>query len=1049
MRFNVFKSSRLLIAILCLCMHLAGSMLWAQDKTVTVRGFVQNKGNEPLTGVSVVMRNSNSNFTAGTNTDSAGIFTFTGVMPGGPYSFNFSSVGYEPQVLSGYNIRNGATLSLSIKMTSSAASLDQVVVVGYGTQLRKDLTGSLASVNADAIRETPVTRIDQALLGKAAGVQVKPVSGEPGVSPKINIRGVGSISAGSNPLYVVDGFPIANIDLLNPNDIESIDILKDASATAIYGSRGSNGVIIINTKRGKAGKMNMAFDTYYGLQKINHKPAMMNAREIAQYTYDGVRNRNLDEGRDVSGPVAGWFRKVPGMVLDVLSGKNTYDQDALDAIFTTAPVQQYQLSASGGTTKLRYALSGEYLTQEGIIKNTDFKRYSVRSNTDAQLTDRLSVKVNLNTAFTTRNLVTASGDAAVKTGGSVVANALAVHNYIPLVNPDGSYFIFSGLLEQGDFFNPLASVNEIRANEKSLQVLGNVNAEYKILKDLRLNVAAGANLSGTRGMRFMPNLPVFLDVPATGSDYTTMVYNWLTETTLNYNKKINKHSIAGLAGFTSQKERFEANSLGSTRYPNNLVASLSAVSNNISNGSSTVGEWALLSYLARINYNYAGKYYLTTSFRTDGSSRFGSEKKWGAFPSAAVAYRISEESFMKNIRLLNELKLRASYGQTGNNNIGNYEHLATVIYGGYPLGGTSANGFAPGKLANPFLTWETQQQFNLGIDAGILQRRITVSVDYFISKNKNLLLNVNIPDLTGFSNTLQNIGEVQNKGWEFVVNTVNLNGNFRWSTDMNLSMFRNKVTKLGPQGDPIYSGGNVTQIGQPIGMFYGWLTDGVFLNQAAVNAGPVFNPGASDRSRPGDMRFVDISGPSGKPDGIISSYDRTVMGSPYPDFYYGMTNQFSYKNLSLSIGLQGSQGIDVLNLSHYVSSSGRGRYRQIAKDNNYWKSEQDPGDGKTPRPNDLPSGNNRGQYSQRYLEDASYLRINTITLAYGLPQRVLQSLKINGFRVYLNASNLFTFTNYSGFNPDVSNGIDPLTPGIDQNNYPLAKSLILGANLSF
>jgi TonB-linked SusC/RagA family outer membrane protein len=420
------------------------------------------------------------------------------------------------------------------------------------------------------------------------------------------------------------------------------------------------------------------------------------------------------------------------------------------------------------------------------------------------------------------------------------------------------------------------------------------------------------------------------------------------------------------------------------------------------------------------------------------------------FPSAALAWRISDENFLKNVKFLNELKLRASYGETGNNNIGDYEQYATITYEKYPLNGTPISGYAPQRLPNPGLTWEKQQSVNVGFDASILNKRVGITIDRFRSTNTNLLLRVNIPDITGFSTSLQNIGQVRNEGWEFALSTLNLKGKFEWSTDFNLTASKNKVIRLGPEGDPIINGGNITMVGQPIGMFYGWLIDGVYKNQAEVDKGPIFSPGTATRSRPGDTRFVDISGANGKPDGVINSFDKTIMGTPYPDFFYGMNNRFAYKNISLSVNLQGVHGNDILSVSRRGTFSTRGRFAISSLiGENYWKSEQDPGDGFSPRPNDAPTGNIRGEYSQRWLDDGTYLRINNMTLGYLIPDRITQRLNIRSLRFYLTANNPFIFTKNAGFNPDVSNGTNALTPGNDLNDYPLPKSLLIGLNLAF
>ncbi len=1017
---------------------------------IPVTGKVTDEKGEGLPGVTVLEKGT----TNGTTTDGTGTFSLSTATNNATLIVSY--VGFQTQELA---LNNQVTITIILR--EDAKALEEVVVIGYGSVQRKDLTGAVGSVGSEAIKDLAVTRVDQALLGKVPGVQVKPVSGEPGAAPQIRIRGIGSISAGGGPLYVVDGFPMASIQTLNPNDIESMDVLKDASATAIYGSRGSNGVIIINTKRGKAGKPTISYDTYFGFQRISKIPKFMNGVEQAQHYFDGIRNRNIDEGNDVSIPVSQWKIPVPITLIEILEGRPptmpgvTMDfKDPLDAVLRTAGQQQHQLTVTGGSENIKYALSGEYLNQDGIILNSNFKRFSARANIDAKLTNKLSVKMNLNPSYIDKTNVGGAGAEEIGSDGSrgsdIIYNALVIPQYYSLLNPDGSYFPFGdGLDAVVSTQNPLALAKEVNRKQRGTGILGNINVEYAILDDLKLNVLLGANIMNIKGLRFKPLLPAFSNNPATGTDNASLLLNWLTEYTLNYTKSFGKHNISGLVGFTSQKETFESNFLTSNRYPNNQVPTLSAVSGIITNGSSDISEWSMISYLSRVNYNFNNKYYVTASIRTDGSSRFGSVNKWGVFPSAALAWRVSDENFLREVRFLSELKLRTSYGETGNNNIGNYDHYATVNYEKYVLGGVATGGYAPGRLANPDLTWETQKSVNVGMDASFFNNRLALTVDHFQSRNYDLLLNVNVPDVTGFSTALKNIGEVKNSGWEFVVSTVNLKDRFTWSTDFNLSTYQNEVVKLGPEGDPIISGGNITMIGQPIGMFYGWLSDGIFMNQGELDEGPIFNPGARDASRVGDVRFVDVSGPNGLPDGVINSFDKTIMGSPNPDFYYGMTNNFSYKNISLTVGLQGSQGNEILALSRAQVANNRARFRQLATLNNYWKSEQEPGDGKTPRPNDTPTGNFRGEYSQLWLDTGSYLRINNITLSYLFPETIVQKLRLRSTRIYLNATNPFIFTKHVGFNPDVSRNSSALNPGNENYEYPLAKSIIIGLNIGF
>lgn len=1000
---------------------------------ITVQGTVLDEKGDGLPGVSIVLKGSQR----GTTTDAEGRYRLD--VPTTTATLIFSFVGYLSQ-----EVVVGNRTTLDITLRTDNKTLEEIVVVGYGTQKRKDLTGAVGSVDSKEIKDLPVTRVEQALSARVAGVQVKTVTGEPGAAPQIRIRGIGSISAGADPLYVVDGFPIDNIQLLNPNDVESIDVLKDASATAIYGSRGANGVIIINTKRGKTGKATITFDTYVGWQKILKRPKFLTVTEQAQYYYDGVKNQNIDAGRDVSGNPTAWFYQVPTTIMDVIQGRNTTDVDALDAVLQVAPQQSYQLSATGGSENVKYAISGGFLNQDGIILNTNFKRYSLKANIDAQLTPKLAVRLNFNSAYTTNNYIQAEGGRGG--GEGIIGNATYWLPYYPLYNPDGSYFVANGIDAANIMWNPVAIASEIKSKTDGLRTLANLSTEYQFTPALRLNVLLGASTNNQHSFKFIPNIPAFYSL-ADGTDNTAASVNWLTETTLNYNKSFGKHNVTGLLGYTTQKQSDRDNLLRSRSFPNDLVYTLNAASNLISQGSSTESQWSLVSYLARVNYNYNNRYYATVSFRADGSSRFGTDNKYGFFPSAALAWRISDENFLKNVRFLSDLKIRTSYGETGNNNIGNYAHFATIAYESYPYGNASFGGYAPSLLANPGLTWEKQRSFNTGVDASFFNNRVAVNVDYFQTTNYRLLLNVNVPLTTGFGTALQNIGEVQNNGWEFVVSTKNLTGKFDWSTDFNLSTYRNKVTKLGPEGAPIIGNYHITQIGQPIGMFYGYQTDGIFKNKAELDAGPIYNPNVADRSRVGDIRFMDISGPNGTPDGVINSFDRTIIGSPYPDFYYGMTNRFAYGNISLSINLQGTQGNQTYTDGDQHLYT-RARYRQWYTEKDYWQSEQNPGDGKTVRPNNDPKGGIR-QKSDRYINPASFLRVNNISLAYQLPDPFAKKLRLGSVRVFTTATNPILITKNNSFNPEVSNSGNALTPGVDNDNYPVPKSLIVGLNVSF
>lgn len=1006
------------------------------EQQQTVRGKVIDASTgEPMPGVNIVVKGT----TSGTLSDVNGDFALPVADPASAV-LSFSFVGYKS-----IEMPLEGKVSLNISLDPDITGLEEVVVIGYGTVQKKDLTGSVGQVGSSAIKEMSITRVDQALSGKVAGVQIMTTTGEPGEAPSIRIRGVGSISAGSDPLYVVDGYPVDNIQFVNPNDIETIDVLKDASATAIYGSRGANGVVIISTKRGKAGSARIGFDTYYGWQNVLKLPEFLTVEEQAWYYYYGIENQNLDAGRSVTGDPTKWFYQVPQTVMDVLNGVNKNNVDALGQVLVTAPQASYNLSASGGNEGLKYNISGEYLDQDGIVKSSNFKRYSLRANFDAQLSRKLALKINLNTAYSTRRDLAHSGGQG--DGEGILGSAQTWQYWYPLYNDDGTYFSGYGQDATNNVWNPMAQIDLIRRREEQLRNMGNINTEYKISDDLKLNVMLGANMTNRHYYSFIPKTPVFARTIADGDDDRSSSLNWITETTLNYTKKINDHNITGLLGYTTQKQAGGGNYLRSRDYPNNMVYTLNAASNIIYQGSSDESEWSLISYLARFNYNYKNRYYVTASIRSDGSSRFGADNKYGYFPSGALAWRISDENFMKSLEFVSDMKLRTSYGETGNNNIGNYAHIATINYESYPFGGGSLGGYAPSQFANTLLTWEKQRSSNVGTDISLFDGRISFSADYFRTINHNLLLDVYIPLTTGFNTSLQNIGKVENKGWEFTLASKNFTGDFSWTTDFNISMFKNKVLQLGPEGAPIISTSHITMIGQPMGMFYGYKLDGVFMTQAELAAGPIYGKGTVAQSRVGDLRFQDISGPDGVPDGLINTFDKQIIGSPYPDFYYGMTNTFSYKNLSLVVSLQGSYGNEVFMTNDYLYYT-RARYKQLAVNRNYWKSEAEPGDGWNPRPNNSPTGGNR-ERSDRHIDTGTYLKINNMNLGYTFSEQISRKVYLSSLRVYINANNPFLFTKFRLYNPEVNNSSNPLQPGIFNSNYPVAKGISFGLSATF
>ena len=1003
------------------------SILNIQQQGRTITGVVRDASGT-IAGANIVVKGT----TNGNITDINGQFSLSNVQSNAVLQVTY--IGYEPKEV---NIENQTTFDITI--IEDIQSLEEVVVVGYGTMQKRDITGAVSNVQSESLTNAAAPRIDQALTGLLAGVQVISTTGQPGEAPNIRIRGVGSISAGTGPLYVVDGFPEANIQMLSPSDIETIDILKDASATAIYGSRGANGVVLITTKRGSEGKATVNLDVYYGWQSVMKKPEYLTMEEQARYYYDGIVNQNLDEGRDMTGLPSAWYYPVPQTVSDVLNGKITKSYDPTDYIFQTAPQQNYSLSAKGGTNNIKYSVSGSFMSQEGIIIMSDFERYTIRANIDAKVSNRVSLKFNINSSYGNSSNIRAYGGAGDAEG--ILGSATTWQYWYPLYKEDGTYFSGYGQDATNNVWNPVAQAYEIKRKNEQYRTLANLATDINITKDFRFNIMVGATTSSNHSYYFIPKLDVFNNT-AEGNDSRSNSLNWITESMLYYQKKINEHSINAMIGYTTQQNNSGDNSVRSRSYPNNLVHTLNAVSNNVDQGSSSESQWSLISYLARINYNYKSKYYVTTSIRADGSSRFGRDNKFGYFPSAALAWRFSEEGFFKDISSISDLKLRASFGATGNNNIGNYAHLATVTYPSYVLGGSSVGGMAPNNIENSILTWEKQNSFNFGIDAAFIKNRISLTADYFITQNKQLLLNVNVPQITGFNTSLQNIGEVENKGWEITLNTQNLIKAFKWSTNFNISAFKNKVIKLGPEGAPLISTNHITQIGSPMGMFYGYEVDGIFKTQAELDAGPLYGAGTADQSRLGDIRFKDING-----DGVITTADRTLIGNPYPKFYFGLTNALSWKNFMLNVSITGSYGNKVFNGSDNQMYT-RARYKQYAVVYDYWKSEADPGDGETPRPNNLPKGGLR-EKSSRYMDDGSFLKINNVNFSYTLPKKIANTLMLSNIRVYITSTNPLIFTKFRDYNPEVYNSSDPRYPGQMDYNYPVAKSVLFGVNITF
>jgi TonB-linked SusC/RagA family outer membrane protein len=945
---------------------------------------------------------------------------------------------------------------------SMSTSLDEVVIIGYGSLSKRNITGSLSSINFRVIKNQPVASIDQAMAGQVAGVRVSQLTGTPGGGATVRVRGTGSITAGNEPLYVIDGFPVEggyNRDLnplatINPYDIESVQILKDASSASIYGSRGSNGVVLITTKKGKPGKPVVQFDSYYGIQEIEQKTDMLNASEYASYNIEARNNAWTDMGGSVEDPdsMRPERLRIPPMFADPSSlGKGT---DWQNEIFRSAPVQNHHVSLSAGNESTQYMLSAAYFDQKGIVLHTGFQRYSIRFNMDSRLSRKVRMGFTISPTYS-KNTVLPVEDQVF--GGGILGSALAMPPTVPVYNPDGSFttLLSSSVYNVGTIDNPVAMANQLKGGTSAFRILSGLFAEWEIVSGLKLKTSVGVDYYDDRYNSFWPSTlgrngsipPVISE----GNASTTRNYVWLNENTVSYSKTFSrKHFINAVAGITAQDSKSERAYLRAINFPNDRVTTINA--GQIISGGTEASEWALFSYLARVNYSYDSKYLLTATVRRDGSSRFGAENRWATFPSASVGWNISKENFMLPVHFVSDMKLRMSYGFAGNNSIGNYNFTGGLNTGRYVFGagtGSVVSSLQPLNLSNPMLGWEVMKQTDVGLDLAIVNNRIIVVIDYFNKITSDLLLDVPVPGSTGFSTALQNIGKLSNKGWEFTVSSINTVHQLKWKTDVNISFYKNKVLALGPERDPIITTSrgfspqtHITQIGQSIGSFYGYEVIGVYLDQADIDKSPTLKdpPG----SRPGDLKFRDNNG-----DGVISPLDMKIIGNNTPDISYGITNHFSYRHFVLSILIDGVQGVEVLNGSRRnieLTTYSYSRRDVLGR----WQSPENPGNGKTPRANNVPTGGNVTLVSSLLIEDASFIRIRNIHLSYAIPQKIFRSVAVKNASVFCSVQNAWIISKYKGFNPEQSlNGANSLTPGVDFNGYPVARVFTVGLSVSF
>ncbi len=1010
------------------------SQLQAQT-TVAVTGRITDETGQPLPGVTVLVKGSSN----GTTTSAEGTYRLS--VPATNATLVVSYVGYLSQ-----EIAVDKRSVIDIKLAPGDKTLSEVVVVGYGTQQKKDLTGAIATVGAKDIQRLPVSGFDQALKGQVAGLQIVNTSGAPGGNTSILVRGISSITGSNDPLFVIDGFPVNNagvgnpLNTINPNDIESIDVLKDASATAIYGSRGSNGVIIVTTKQGKAGKTRIDVSAYTGFQQLAKKVPLMNAQEYAAWVTEPSKASYLDNvaGANINDPNSkrSTSYQIPVAFQDP-SKLTTYDWQ--DAIFRTAPIRSYQVSAAGGTENFRFALSGGYFNQQGIIIGSGLERYTFRANLDGKLSDKLRVGVTLAPSYTKQNDVNAEGHYGAN---GILSAAQSMPPYLPIYNADGSYASYVTATEgQPAIANPVQIANEYKIQPSQFRVLSNAYVDYSFFKDLRLRVTFGTDVNYAKTRTWIPNT-INPSSPSTATSTNSENNSWLNENTLNYKKQVGSHAFDAVVGFTSQRSYSNTFTATATNFPDNLIPNING--GTVTSGSENTYIYTLQSFLGRVNYAYQDKYLVTATLRRDGSSRFGANNRWGTFPSASLGWRVSEESFMKGQRLITDLKLRGSYGLTGNNAIGDYRAIGQLASVKYIIGDGLASGLSRSTFSNDALGWESTRQLDLGLDFSMLNSRVSVTADYYRKVNTDMLFTIQTPSVTGITSAVVNLGKVENKGVELSLSSRNLVGAVKWNTNINITFNRNKVLQMSSDAERILSASAgrpayaITQVGYPIGSFYGRRFLGVFQTEQEANEYK-----AQPYAHAGDIKWKDIDG-----NGVIDDNDREVIGSPFPKYYFGFNNSFSYKNFSLDIVTSGSVGQQIYNNSFYLNNSGVQNNAQYVYDNR-WVSPTQPGNGLFGRA--IRGGkNNNSQYSSEYLFDASFWRIRNVTLAYTLPTTLVNRLKIGSARVYATATNLYTITKYLGYDPETNVSGDSVTSfGLDFGAYPQARTLTFGVNLSF
>lgn len=1035
------RLNSLAVLVMICILTIASSTLALAQNTITGK-VTGGQANEVLPGVNVVLKGTST----GTSTNAEGMYSISAPANG---TLTISFIGYEPQEIP----VNGRS-KIDIALKEDSKSLSEVVVIGYGTSKRANLTGAAASISSKDIEERPVSRLENVLAGQLPGVDVQTTTGEPGAALQIRVRGTGSLNASNDPLYVVDGVPVETLNGINPSDVQTIDVLKDASSAAIYGSRGSNGVVIITTKRGVKGKPRIQFTTTQGISKVEGRIDMMSPEQWIQQRKEGVdaawvsRGVTLKKPYTANDPMS--FRASElGITLNnpntslMYDPKWAYGTDSLDyidwqdAFFgNKGTISNYQLSVNGGSDNVTYNINGSYMDQKGVIINTNYKRATVRANIDAQINKFIKVGLTLAPSIEWIN-----GGGQVDGKDRQGMNAVQMPPVAPLgtgyyvgAQPNGTY------AWSGRYISPIAVLERTQIDQTRNRLNTNIYMHATLAKGLQLQLTGGMDNNNSISNSFTPTNAIrdWSTVPYAGyasvSDrQNTNDYRYLFQSTLNYNRSFGgKHNLTALLGYSVERTNGYGNRQNNTRLPNDWT-------NLFNQGSSTVGitsitqdKTALISYFGRVQYDFKEKYLFSASLRRDGSSKFGSDNRWGTFPAVSAAWRVSSENFMQGIENISDLKLRASFGISGNNRIPNNAQFSLLANSDYALNGAQQTGYAPSGFENTQLGWEQTSSYNFGADFGLFKNRLIVAADYYVRQTSELLLQAPVSSLTGFTRSWQNIGDIENKGFELSINSKNTSGPFKWSTNLNLSYNKNRVVRLGYDNTPIPSGfsglTSMIEVGQPIGYFKLYDAIGVYETQADVDASPKMA-----KTIVGDSKYRDVNG-----DGKIDENDRTNVGQPLPAFVYGFTNTFTYRNFDLNILLTAQTGGQIYSMiGRSIDRPGMGYlYNKLAKWENRWKSPEDPGDGMTPSINATTGS----YYDTRWLYSSDYVRLKNITFGYNVP-------KMKWFeraRIYVSVENPYIWHKYDGgYTPEAANN-----EGGDYGGYPQSRTYSIGINLN-